>query len=151
MGPPALSTLNSGIFFLRVVAMKLHNYKGARIRVPSAMKVAAWRHYLSDYHDPNLVEFIEFGWPVNYVGGAPLVATENNHTSSLQYQQDIGLLCQDGITSPRAGRAIPAPTSALFPHQPSHDAAETGRETSSGHYGPLMAERSGSERQHSHE
>ena len=75
--------------FMRAVAMKLHNYRGARIRVPSAMKVVAWRHYLADYHDPNLVDFIEFGWPVNYVGGAPLVATGDNHKSSQQYLPDI--------------------------------------------------------------
>lgn len=35
------------------------------------MNVAAWRKELIDYHDKEIVEYIEFGWPVGYHSVTP--------------------------------------------------------------------------------
>ena len=75
--------------FEQVVAHRKFNFRGARARVPSGLRVAAWRHYLVDYHDTGVVDFIEFGWPVNYAGGTPLVSTDTNHASATLYPEDI--------------------------------------------------------------
>ena len=83
------NTAELGVLFRKVVAQRKFNFRGARARVPSGLNVTAWRHYLEDYHDKGVCEFIEFGWPVNYTGGTPLVSTENNHPSATRYPEDI--------------------------------------------------------------
>ena len=92
--PPPVEGDNSFNLELRdifnaVVSKKQFNYKGARIPVPSGLKVGAWRHYLQDYHDDGVPDFLEFGWPVNYGGGTPLIATPVNHNSAKQHTRDI--------------------------------------------------------------
>ena len=66
-----------------------YNASGARIRVPSGLCIEAWRRYLSDYTDTNLVDFLAFGWPINFDREAPLQATEVNHPSATQHSTDI--------------------------------------------------------------
>ena len=66
-----------------------YNYQGARCRVPSGLCINAWRAYLADYTDGHLVDFLEFGWPVNFARGAPLSATLENHPSALQHEKDV--------------------------------------------------------------
>ena len=66
-----------------------YNYTGARRRVPSGLNVAAWREHLRGYRDPNLVEFLEFGWPVNCQGCESLVSTDHNHPSATNFAGDI--------------------------------------------------------------
>ena len=80
--------------FVRVGATGQYNYRGARARVPSGLNVRAWRHYLEDYNDGGLVDFIEFGWPVHYVGGTPLVATDINHASARRFPDDVDFYVQ---------------------------------------------------------
>ena len=66
-----------------------YNYQGARRRVPSGLNVAAWREYLRDYEDTGLVDYLEFGWPIAFSKGSPLVSTYVNHASALQFPKDI--------------------------------------------------------------
>ena len=66
-----------------------YNAEGARVRVPSGLCISAWREYLADYNDPHLVDFLEFGWPVNFYRGAPLVSTATNHPSATRYPTHI--------------------------------------------------------------
>ena len=65
------------------------NFRGARIRVPSGLRMRKWRHYLADYHDPNLVEYLEYGWPVNFREGAVLQSTLENHPSATNYNEHV--------------------------------------------------------------
>ena len=66
-----------------------YNAEGARVRVPSGLCISAWREYLADYNDPHLVDFLEFGWPVNFYRGAPLASTATNHPSATRYPTHI--------------------------------------------------------------
>ena len=66
-----------------------YNFQGARRRVPSGLCIEAWQKHLTDYTDHNLVDFLAFGWPVNYHQTSPLVATHVNHPSALAHATDV--------------------------------------------------------------
>ena len=72
-----------------VTAVTGHNYRGARIPVPSGLCVAAWRKHLQGYSDSNLPDFLEFGWPVHCQPTAMLTPTWHNHPSARQCPADI--------------------------------------------------------------
>ena len=59
------------------------------MRVPSGLNIAAWRRYLKDYQDVQLVDMLEYGWPINFDRSAVLKSTMDNHASTTQYQRDI--------------------------------------------------------------
>ena len=75
--------------YAAVVAVQGHNYRGARVPVPSGLCIGAWRSYLQGYSDQNLVEFLTYGWPVNCDLEAMLQPTYHNHPSAQQFSGDI--------------------------------------------------------------
>ena len=75
--------------FREVVKGGRYNAAGARRRVPSALNIEAWRKCLANYSDGELVDFLEFGWPVNFRRGMVLQSTLQNHASALQNARDI--------------------------------------------------------------
>ena len=75
--------------YTTVTAQGRYNHEGARCRVPSGLNIDAWRRYLTDYTDTRLVEFLEFGWPINFDRSAALQSTLDNHASAVQYSADI--------------------------------------------------------------
>ena len=75
--------------YSQVVAEGGHNYRGARVPVPSGLCIDAWRSYLQDYSDHNLVDFLAYGWPINCTMEAMLQPTFHNHPSAQQFMQDI--------------------------------------------------------------
>ena len=72
-----------------VAATGRYNFNGARIRVPSGLKVRAWRNYLVDYADKGIVDYIEFGWPINCSRAAIMEPTLVNHPSATSHQQHV--------------------------------------------------------------
>ena len=57
--------------------------------VESSLNISVWRKYIADYHDPKVVEFLEFGWPINYTRNFqpnPPVRCDNFCS---KYQEDI--------------------------------------------------------------
>ena len=64
---------------VRLTAMP--NHAGARIPVPSGLNIQRWREHLIGYQDELLVEYLEFGWPVDYTASEPPTTTLTNHTS----------------------------------------------------------------------
>ena len=60
-----------------------------RIPVPSALNIPVWRSRLRNYSDPDLCDFLEFGWPVGYVAPNPPVSSHQNHGSALSSPQTI--------------------------------------------------------------
>ena len=75
--------------FDKVTARGTYNYRGARIPVPSRLRMSRWRQCLVDYADKGLPEFLEFGWPINFNRDSALQSTLINHASALQYPADI--------------------------------------------------------------
>ena len=66
-----------------------YNFQRARKRVPSGLRVEEWRRYLADYRDRSLVDYIEYGWPINFRRGAVLQSTLINHASARQHGEHI--------------------------------------------------------------
>ena len=92
-GPHLVETIDPELtlkdIFHRVTATGHYNYQESRIRVPSGLSIAAWRRYLHDYPDQGLVDFLEFGWPINFDRRSPLQPNYNNHPSGVRYGADI--------------------------------------------------------------
>ena len=57
------------------------NAFGAKIAVSSQLNISVWRHYLTDYADHDVVDFLQFGWPINYDAS---VLPQPTHTNDLQ-------------------------------------------------------------------
>ena len=62
------------------------NYLKVRWPVPSALKISNWRTALKDYMDVTLVDFLAFGWPIDYTADGPPTPTYVNHARK---QEDI--------------------------------------------------------------
>ena len=62
--------------------------------MPSHLNILQWRHLLRDYHDSQICDFLEFGWPVNYTSqSAPSgVAFNYNHRSASQCATHVDAL-----------------------------------------------------------
>ena len=68
---------------------KKPNYLGARIKVDSQLNLQEWYDQLQDYWDQQLLEFLTFGFPLDFNRNSPLYWEGENHKSALEYPQDI--------------------------------------------------------------
>ena len=75
--------------YVAVTQRGTYNFAGARRQVPSALHIEKWREQLAGYSDRGLVDFLAFGWPVNFDRQFPLVATHHNHPSADQHPKDV--------------------------------------------------------------
>lgn len=67
----------------------LPNFLGARIPLPSGLKIQSWYKYLKDYHDMYLCEFLNFGWPLGYNLDDPPATTDANHPSATAHPKAV--------------------------------------------------------------
>ena len=67
----------------------LPNFLGARIPLQHNLHVAAWRRYLPTYNDPELPEYLEYGFPLGYTLGHTPVSSPMNHSSALCYPSHV--------------------------------------------------------------
>ena len=51
--------------------------------MPSGLHIPAWRERLTSYHDKQLCDFLEFGWPIGYTKPSPPQSSSKNHGSAL--------------------------------------------------------------------
>ena len=65
------------------------NFLGARIPVKSQLNIDQWQTYLVDYWDKQLLEFLQFGFPLGFNRQCPLKNDNTNHKSAMEYPQDI--------------------------------------------------------------
>ena len=61
--------------------MHAPNFSGARIPIQSNFNLAQFDFYLEHYQDGIIVDFLRYGWPINYVGSLPS-STLSNHPSA---------------------------------------------------------------------
>ena len=83
-----LYTLCSNIYYI-VATSGRYNFAQARHSVPSQMNIAEWRRRLAGYRDSRLVDYIQFGWPINFDRLSPLCPTYRNHPSAENCETDI--------------------------------------------------------------
>ena len=61
------------------------NFWGLRIPVKTQLNIAAWRFYLRDYFDQQMLDLIEFGFPLDSDRSCSLSSSDNGHTSAIRY------------------------------------------------------------------
>lgn len=80
-----------------VVKLGANNFRKARIPLVTDLKISAFRTYLVDYIDKDVINFLEFGWPINYQAQERPKGHDANHRSAYAFtdvvdkdiQQDI--------------------------------------------------------------
>ena len=65
------------------------NFLGLRIPVHSNLNISAWRSHLENYWDQQLVDLLEFGFPLDFDRGSNLVSTEDNHASASKFSAHV--------------------------------------------------------------
>ena len=73
----------------RVKQSGLLNFMKLRIPVEAQLKVKSWKKYLDSYWDRQLVDLIQFGFPLDFDRNVVLNSTEVNHNSALKYPEQI--------------------------------------------------------------
>lgn len=96
--------------YTAVAASGMPNFSGARIRLPSAFNLPAWRRLLAGYHDAMICDFLEFGWPMNYTRAYPPAPVDKHHASALAFPDHVS----DYLETEVSLGAIMGP----FPHAP---------------------------------
>ena len=66
----------------RVAEAKIPNAFGCKIPIYSKLNVTFLRKMLSNYHDSEVVKFLEFGFPINCQGNSSGLSSERNHTGA---------------------------------------------------------------------
>ena len=61
----------------------LPNYLGCRIPVQSHLNIPNWKRYLANYWDHQIIDLLQYGFPLDFDRNCPLIATETNHASAL--------------------------------------------------------------------
>ena len=65
------------------------NFLGNRIPVDSKLNIKNWRFHLQDYWDKQIVDLLEYGFPLDFDRDAPLLSTEENHASATKFNKDV--------------------------------------------------------------
>ena len=73
----------------------LPNYLGARIPVNSQMNIQAWKALLGTYWDQQLLQCLEFGFPLGFNRLCPLKHDKVNHKSAVDFPQDVEKYIQE--------------------------------------------------------
>ena len=60
-----------------------HNYLKCRIPINPHLNINRWAYYLRNYWDQQIVDFLHYAFPLDFVRTIPLTSTHNNHTSAL--------------------------------------------------------------------
>ena len=87
--PPEGTSEGLREIFLAVVQTGKYNFAAARRPVPSDLIISAWRQCLVGYADAGIVDFLEYGWPINHDRVTPLQDAVENHPSALGFSADI--------------------------------------------------------------
>ena len=74
------------------------NFLGCRIPVQSNLNISRWRSYLSEYWDAQLLDLLEFGFPLDFPRDSILMSTEQNHTSALQNLQHVQAYIEEELS-----------------------------------------------------
>ena len=72
-----------------VRATNKSNYMEARLPVKSQLDVCEWKSRLTDCWDQQLLQLIEFGFPLDFNRNCPLRREGKNHSSAVDYLSDV--------------------------------------------------------------
>ena len=73
---------NQAQIYKQVIDHGLPNYMGARLSVPHQINIANWRQMQYMLPDQQLVDFLQYGFPVGYCAPHPPTTQLPNHSSA---------------------------------------------------------------------
>ena len=65
------------------------NFMGVRIPVDSQLNINAWRLYLAQYWDKQIVDLLQYGFPLDFDRSRLLQSTYVNHSSALKFPDHV--------------------------------------------------------------
>ena len=60
-----------------------------RFFVPTSLLLANWKTFLSNYHENIVVDFLTYGWPINYTACTRPVSSSRNHPSTVNFDSHV--------------------------------------------------------------
>ena len=98
-GPPTQNVASTDplLLYRRVRESGLPNYMGIRVPVPTNLNIANWRRLLVDYWDNQLVDLLEFGFPLDFDRSCDLISVEDNHKSAIDYKEHVQHYLQEEL------------------------------------------------------
>ena len=81
----------------KVRKSRLPNFMNVRIPLKTQLKVHCWKKYLHEYWDQQLVDLIQFGFPLDFDRQVVLQSTEVNHSSALKYPDHVSNYIQEEL------------------------------------------------------
>ena len=76
---------HQAIIFKQVTSHGLPNYLGAKITVGVNFPLQVWKDLLHNHSDPQVVMFMEFGWPTSYMDDQMPTLQLDNHASATRH------------------------------------------------------------------
>ena len=73
-----------------VLASKVPNFQGLRIPLETKLNIPFFRKELVEYHDKEVVELMEFGFPLGMVGDIPSNPPGVNHGGAIRFPRSVG-------------------------------------------------------------
>ena len=75
----------------QVVSSRVPNFYGCKIHVPSGFNVSVWRDrlQLAGFHDMELCEFLDYGFPIGYCSDRLPMPATRNHSRSYMYPHHV--------------------------------------------------------------
>ena len=73
------------------------NYLEARPPVKSQLKVDTWKMYLKSYWDKQLLQLIEFGFPLDFNRNCPLNYEPGNNKSATEFPNDVDAYIEEEL------------------------------------------------------
>ena len=81
-----------------VLESGLPNYKGCRIPVPTKLNTGYMAEKLQNYEDRQVIEFIRYGWPINYQGEPVANKKCKNHKGAKDYPKEMDSYLRREVT-----------------------------------------------------
>ena len=76
----------------------LPNCMSARIQIPSSLNIEAWKRYATEsVDDRQLIDFVQFGFPIGYLGPESDTTHVENHTSAVQFPSHVDRFVREEI------------------------------------------------------
>jgi len=61
----------------------------AKVHVDSELNIKGFRSLLKNYHDVEICDYLDYGWPINHNRSLPLFSAKKNHSGVNLYNTEI--------------------------------------------------------------
>jgi hypothetical protein len=74
-----------------VRSLGVPNFMGACITLQHGLNMERWESLLQNYHDKEILGYLKYGWPINYISEDIPWSTLENQKSAQEYPTHMGL------------------------------------------------------------